>query len=88
MLIAFEHLTGWPIAIATADSTAQVVLDFIEREIMYSFRPPWTIVSLTMFPASQPRPFLVSWLSTISLGALSSPTLPCLTVEQREWSEI
>ena len=95
MLAAVKHLTGWPIAIATADSTAQVVLDFIKKEIMYSFGPPWTIVSenatcvsLTMLRASRPRPFLASWLSTVSLYSSSWPTPPFLMVEQREWSDI
>ncbi|CDF33409.1 unnamed protein product [Chondrus crispus] len=86
LLVAVEHLTGWPIAIATADSTAQVVLDFVKREIMYSFGPPQTIVpdNVTSFTASA---VLASWLGTASRGAQFSPTLPCLMVERREWSE-
>ena len=45
LLIAVEHLTGWPIARATAASTADVVLNFVKDEIIYSFGPPTTIVS-------------------------------------------
>ena len=59
--VAVEHLTGWPIAIATADITAQVVLKFVKREIMYSFGPPQTIVSdnTTCFTASAVSSFMV-----------------------------
>ena len=45
VVVGVEHLTGWPIAIATGDSTAQVVLNFVKRDIMYCFGPPPTIVS-------------------------------------------
>ena len=38
--ILVEHLTGWPIAKATPRATADVVQDFVESEIIYSFRAP------------------------------------------------
>ena len=80
VLVAVEYLTEWPIAKTTADSAAQVVLEFLKREIMYSIGPLQTIVSDkgTCFTAS-----VVSrlWLGKIPLGAPSLPTLSCLMVD-------
>lgn len=45
ILICVEHLTGWPIARATADQTANSVIQFVEEEIITLFGPPKTIVS-------------------------------------------
>ena len=72
VLVAVEHLTGCPIFIATADSTAQAVLAFVKREIMYSFGPPRTIVSenATCFTASAVSSFMawhgITWRTVLA----------------------
>ena len=76
MLLAVEYLTGWSIAIATADSTAQVVLDFVKKEIMYSFGPPWTIVSdnATCLTASAVSSFMaqhsITWRTVLAYAPM------------------
>lgn len=45
LLVAVDYLTRWAIIIAKAESTAQVVLNFVQREIMYSLGPPRTSAS-------------------------------------------
>ena len=78
MLVAVENLTGWPIAIATADSTARVVLDFVKRGNMYSFGPPQTIVSdnATCFTASAVSSFMarhgITWCTVLSYAPMSN----------------
>lgn len=44
-LIAMEHLTSWPMVRATNTATGDVVVDFVEKEILNPFGPPGTIVS-------------------------------------------
>ena len=55
VLVAVEHLSGWPIAKPTATSTAEEVVKFIEEEIVYSFSSPGMIVSenATWFTAAE-----------------------------------
>ena len=78
MFVAVEHQTGRPIAIATADSTAQVVLDFVKREIMYSFGPPRTIASdnATCFTASAVYSFMaqhgITWRTVLAYATMSN----------------
>ena len=78
VLVAVEHLTGWPIAMATSDSTAQVVLKFVKREIMYSFGPPHTIVSdnATCFTASAVFSFMaqhgITWRTVLAYAPMSN----------------
>ena len=78
VLVAVEHLTGSPIAIATADSTAQVVLEFVKKEIMYSFGPLWTNVSdnATCFTASAVSSFMaqhgITWRTILSYAPIYS----------------
>lgn len=43
--IAAEHLTGWPIALATSRHTSDMVVDFVMDESVYSFWPPRAIFS-------------------------------------------
>lgn len=45
VIIAVEHLTGWPIAWATESSTADTVINFVHEEIVLPFGPPRRIVS-------------------------------------------
>ena len=45
LLVAVEHLTGWPMARATLSDTADVVETFVKEEILRPFGPPGTIVS-------------------------------------------
>lgn len=45
ILITVEHLTGWPFAVPTASATAQIVTDFIRKEIMSILGPPKRIIS-------------------------------------------
>ena len=45
LLVAVEHLSGWPMARATPSNTADVIETFVKEEILRLFRPPGTIVS-------------------------------------------
>lgn len=45
LLVAVEHLTGWPIAIPCERSNADTVIRFVEEQIVHPFGPPRTIVS-------------------------------------------
>ena len=45
LLIAVEHLTSWPIAIATVSDTADVVHDFVKEHILHPFGSPRVFVS-------------------------------------------
>lgn len=45
MLITVEHLTGWPVAVATKESLATIVAKFIESEFMHPFGPLKNIIS-------------------------------------------
>ena len=80
MLVAVEHLRGGPIAIATRDSIAQVVLKFVKREIMYSFGPPQTIISdnATCFTASAVSSFMaqngITWRTVPAYAPMSNGT--------------
>lgn len=44
LLVCVEHLTGWPIARATKDGTAETVMGVIQDEFMHLFGPPETVV--------------------------------------------
>ena len=78
VLVAVEHLTGWPIAIPTANSTSQMVLDFVKKEIMYSFGHPWTIVAdnVTCFTASAVSSFMaqhgITWRTVLAYAPISN----------------
>lgn len=45
LLIAVEHLTGWPIVRVTTRDTSDVVLSFVQEEIVFCFGLPRYIVS-------------------------------------------
>ena len=45
LLIAVEHLSGWPMARATTSDTADVVRSFVTEEILLPFGPPGVFVS-------------------------------------------
>ena len=45
ILVAVEHLTGWPIAMTYPNCTSAVVLAFLKNEIMFSFGSPRKIIS-------------------------------------------
>lgn len=45
LLIAVEHLTSWPMVRATKTATADIVAEFLEKEILHPFGPPETVVS-------------------------------------------
>ncbi len=63
ILIAVEHLTNWPLAIPTIDSTASTVMMFIENEIITPFSPPKRLISdnATCFGAQSLQRFLKSY---------------------------
>ena len=44
-LVAVEHLTSWPMVLATTTDTADTVLKFIAEQIVHPFGPPGTIIS-------------------------------------------
>ena len=54
ILIAVEHLTGWPITRAIVTSTPEEVLEFVKEEIIHCFGIPRVVVSdkATSFTAS------------------------------------
>ena len=78
MLVAVEHLTGFTIAIVNRDSTAQVVLKFVKREIMYFFGPPQTIISdkATCFTASAVSSLMaqhcITWRTVLTYAPMSN----------------
>lgn len=45
LLVAVNHLTSWPLTRATITDTTEVVVKFVEEEIIRPFGPPRTIVS-------------------------------------------
>lgn len=45
LLIDGDHLTGWSIAVATADSSSKIVIKFIEQELMHIFNTHRNIIS-------------------------------------------
>lgn len=45
LLIAVEHLTSCPLAVATFSDTSEVVCDFLREEIIRPFGPPHLIIS-------------------------------------------
>ena len=78
VLVAVEQLTGWTIDRATADRTAQVVHDFVKKEIMHTFDPPWTIVSdhVTCLTASAVSSFIdqhgINWRTVLAYAPMSN----------------
>lgn len=45
LLVCVEHLTGWPIVLATKHSTAETVVNFLNKKIIPPFGPPGVVVS-------------------------------------------
>lgn len=45
LLTAVKHLTGWPIARCTKHGSSDVVRDFVQEEMIFTFRPPKDIIS-------------------------------------------
>ena len=78
MLIAVEHLTNWPIAVATKHSTTDVVIEFVLEEIINRFSPPRTIVSdnATCFTATGIQPLMreygITWKTVMAYAPMSN----------------
>lgn len=78
ILIAVEHLTGWPLAWATETATAAEVVKFVKEEIIHSFGPPRTIVSdnATCFSAATLKNFIrnhdISWKPVLAYAPMSN----------------
>ncbi len=60
ILIGVEHLTEWPLAQATSNATAEVVIQFIREEIFQTFGPPERIMcnNATCFTANSLSSFI------------------------------
>ena len=78
ILVAVEHLTGWPIARATATSTAEEVLKFVKEEIIHCFGLPRVVVSdnATCFTASVLESFMarngITWKTVLAYAPMSN----------------
>lgn len=78
ILIAVEHLTGWPFATAVESTTAQMVIDFVEKEITLTFGPPVTMISdnATCFTSGTLVDFLkmnsISWGTILAYAPMSN----------------
>ena len=78
VLVAVEHLTGWPLARATSRSTSDVVLDFIKTEIIHPFGPPRSIISdnATAFTSSAVEQFMarfgIKWRTVLAYAPMSN----------------
>ena len=78
ILIAVEHLTGWPLAWATETATSAEVIKFVKEEIIHSVGPPRTIVSdnATCFSAAALKNFMsrqgISWKPVLAYAPLSN----------------
>ena len=78
MLIAVEHLTNWPIAVATKTATAAEVIRFVNEEIIYSFGPPKAIISdnANAFTATALVEFLaktnIGWRTVLAYAPMSN----------------
>ena len=84
MLVSVEHLTGWPLAEATARSTAHVVIDFVSRNIIYPFGPHRRSYSITRPPLRQQQlsgSFQITGLN----GWRFWHTPPCRMVRRSAW---
>ena len=78
VLVAIEHLTGWPIARATESSTAEEVLRFMKEEMIYCFGLPRGVVSdnATCFKASVLDAFMarngINWKTVLAYAPMSN----------------
>ena len=78
VLVAIEHLTGWPLARATSRSTSDVVLDFIKTGIIHPFGPPRSIISdnATAFTSSAVEQFMarfgIKWRTVLAYAPMSN----------------
>ena len=78
VLIGVEHLTNWPIAIATPNSTAEVVINFVRDEIVRPFGPPKRIISdnATCFKAGALEDFVrklgIQWHTVLPYAPMSN----------------
>jgi len=78
ILVCVEHLTGWPLARAIANATADVVKAFVREEIMHSFGPPQTIISdnATCFTATSISQFMeesgIEWRTVLAYAPMSN----------------
>ena len=76
ILIAVEHLTGWPLAWGTETATSAEVIKFVEEEIIHSFGPPRTIVSdnATCFSAAALKNFMsrqgIAWKPVVAYAPM------------------
>lgn len=63
ILVCVEHLTGWPIVIATKTTTPDVVILLLREEVRRPFGTPSTIVSdnATCFTARAVTDFTRKW---------------------------
>ena len=77
-LIAVEHLTNWPIAVATKTATAAEVIRFVNEEIVYSFGPLMIIISdnANAFTATALVEFLarrnIGWRTVLAYAPMSN----------------
>ncbi len=78
LLVAVEHLTGWPVASPMKDSTAKSVIQFLKKEVVEPYGPPATIISdnAMCFKAQSVASFMsrygISWKPTLSYAPMSN----------------
>ena len=78
VLIAVEHLTGWPMACPTRDSTSSAVIEFLQNHLIHAFGPPSSIISdnATCFAADATREFLahhgIKWRPVLAYAPMSN----------------
>ena len=78
VLIAVEHLTGWPMAFPTKDSTSSAVIYFLQYHLIRAFGPPSSIISdnATCFAADATREFLahhgIKWRPVLAYAPMSN----------------
>ena len=78
VLIEVEHLTGWPMACPTRDSTSSAVIEFLQNHLIHAFGPPSSIISdnATCFAADATREFLahhgIKWRPVLAYAPMSN----------------
>lgn len=78
IIIAVEHLTNWPIACATPNSTSEEVLKFVRKEIVNQFGPPRSIISDngTSFTSGAVQTYArkmgINWKTTLAYAPMSN----------------
>ena len=78
ILVAVEHLSGWPVAIPTPDATSRTVINFVSHHIIHSFGPPEILISdnANCFDAESTKEFLaqhgIQWQPVLAYAPMSS----------------